>query len=77
MELITGGLGFLRRGHTAGESRMAEGWATLPEQELLAELARLPLEEGPLPTERIELIGLLLMEPGGRMREIAGGPEGD
>jgi hypothetical protein len=65
MELITTGLGFLRRGHTAGESRMAEGWATLPEPVLLAELARLPLEEMRLPTERIELIGLLLVEPGG------------
>ena len=65
MELITSGLGFLRRGHTAGESRMAEGWATLPEPVLLAELGRLSLEEMRLPTERIELIGLLLLEPGG------------
>ena len=62
------GIGFLRRGHTAGEARMAEAWATIPERELLAELGRLPVEEVALPTERIELIGLLLMEPEGLLR---------
>lgn len=63
MRRLTSGIGFLRRGHTAGESRQAEGWSTLPERELLAELVRLPITDLSLPAERIELFALLLMEP--------------
>ncbi len=63
MRQLTAGIEFLRQGHTAGESRLAERWDTLPGWELMAELARLPVGEIHLPTERIELIGLLLMEP--------------
>ncbi len=64
MGRLTAGIGFLRRGHSAGELRLAEAWSNLPERELLARLDRLPMEEVPRPAERIELIGLLLMEPG-------------
>lgn len=63
MTLLTAGIGFIRRGHTAGETRLAEAWATLPERRLFTELARLPPEEASRRAERIELIGLLLMEP--------------
>ena len=42
---------------------MAESWASLPERAMLEALARLPAEEAPAPVERIELIGVLLIEP--------------
>jgi hypothetical protein len=58
------GIRFLRRGHTAGELVVAEGWSRVPERELLAAIARLPAEEAALPVERIELVGLLRIERG-------------
>ncbi len=60
---LTRGIAFLRRGHTAGELGMAEAWAGAPEGALLMALDRLPVEEPPLPVGRIELIGVLLVEP--------------
>ena len=42
---------------------MVERWSTLPDRELLAELARLSVEPVAPPVGRIELIGVLLMEP--------------
>ena len=63
LRALTGGIAFLRRGHTAGELRMAEAWAGIPEGPLLTVLDRLPVEEAPSPVERIELIGVLLVEP--------------
>ena len=59
---LTRGIAFLRRGHTAGERRIAEGWPGMPERELLNALERLPVEEGPVRVGRLELIGVLLVE---------------
>lgn len=56
------GIRFLRRGHTAGELGIAEGWSRVPERELLTAIARLPVEEVPIPIEQIELVGVLLIE---------------
>jgi superfamily II DNA or RNA helicase len=56
------GIRFLRRGHTAGETRMAESWATAPESVLLSATRRLSREKPEEHVDRIELIGLLLIE---------------
>jgi hypothetical protein len=61
LRLLSAGIGFLRRGLTAGESRMAEAWVTLGERELYAALARLPVPEAAAPAQRVELIGLLIV----------------
>ena len=77
MQRLMAGIGFLRRGHTAGESRMAETWATVPERELLVQLARLPVADVPSLPGRIELIGLLLIGTGektGSQQTEARGP---
>jgi hypothetical protein len=63
MRRLEAGIRFLRRGHTAGELRIAEAWAGLPERALLDALVRRPAEAAPRPVERIELIGVLLIEP--------------
>ena len=63
MGRLAAGIEFLRRGHTAGETRIVESWTLLPERELFAQLGRLPVELIPGPAEGVELIGLLLMEP--------------
>jgi hypothetical protein len=61
LEILERGFGFLRRGHSAGESALVEDWLEIPEPQLLNALGRLPLprREG---VERVELLGLLLVE---------------
>ncbi len=63
MGRLATGVEFLRRGHTAGEARIVESWALLPEPQLFAQLGRLPIEGVPRLAAGVELIGLLLMEP--------------
>lgn len=62
------GLAMLRRGHTAGEARLVERWPELPLPTLLATLGKLPREPSQGAATRIELIGVLLVEPGGILR---------
>jgi hypothetical protein len=61
LELLERGLAPLRRGRTAGETRLAESWAAVPEEELMAALAALPAERTPAPVA-VEVIGILLVE---------------
>jgi hypothetical protein len=60
--LLQRGLAVLRRGQTAGEARLAESWLTLSARELLGSLARLPAEPAAPEIERVELIGVLVVE---------------
>jgi hypothetical protein len=68
LALLERGLRLLRRGHTAGEGRLIERWPDLPLAALLAILERLPAEPDPPEVTRVELIGVLLVEPPSRGR---------
>ena len=68
LAVLERGLGVLRRGHTAGEARLVERWAALPLATLLASFRSLPREPGGCTPTRIELIGVLLVEPGETLR---------
>jgi hypothetical protein len=59
--LLERGIGFLRRGHTAGEATLVEDWLALSDRELLEALGGMPAAP-PEGIERVELIGLLLVE---------------
>jgi superfamily II DNA or RNA helicase len=62
------GLAVLRRGHTAGEARRVEHWIGLDADGLLASLGQLPPEPARTQPARIELIGVLVVECGQRLR---------
>lgn len=62
------GLGVLRRGQTAGEAGLMERWSGLPVNGLLASFGRLPPEPPRTELARVELIGVLLVEGGPRVR---------
>jgi hypothetical protein len=62
LRLLERGLAVLRRGQTAGEAQLVERWLTLPHRELLGSLARLPDEAARPEVERVELIGVLVVE---------------
>ena len=61
--LLERGLCLLRRGHTAGEAGSIQRWPDLPLPALLTLLRRLPAEPDPPEVTRVELIGMLLVEP--------------
>ena len=66
--LLQRGLALLSAGQTAGEAREVAHWPDLPAASLFASLQQLREEPPrPVPT-RIELIGLLLVEPGAAPR---------
>ncbi len=68
LALLERGIRFLRRGHTAGESRSTLGWADLPEEALFQALMRLPREATEPAPEGVEIIGILVVEAVPRCR---------
>jgi superfamily II DNA or RNA helicase len=68
LALLERGLRLLRRGHTAGETRLIANWITLPPNDLLQSFARLPVEQPTSEVVRVELVGILLVEASDRGR---------
>jgi hypothetical protein len=62
LALVERGLALLRRGHTAGESRMVAAWRELASDTLLARLRALPAAERRAEVTKVELIGILVVE---------------
>ena len=62
LALVERGLALLRRGHTAGESRMVAAWRELTSDTLLARLQDLPAAEQRAEVTKVELIGILVVE---------------
>jgi hypothetical protein len=66
--LLERGLRLLRRGHTAGETRLVASWLGRSPAELLQSFARLPAEPRASDVVGAELVGILLVEVPGRGR---------
>jgi hypothetical protein len=62
LAVLSRGLAWLHRGHTAGETLLLEQWRDRSHPELLARFGRLGTVAPEAEVTRVELIGLLVVE---------------